>query len=97
MTYTYEDDGTKGILYLMDADLTAGHLEYHHDEPARFVIDYIEVSPEFRGQGVARRLLDRFVDDARSQQRRIVPVCGVARKMMQAGEQYQDVFESPTA
>ncbi len=50
------------------------------------------VSDEWRGQGVAGKLLDRLVEYARAEELRIVPQCSyVEKKFSDQPETYKDV------
>lgn len=55
-------------------------------------IDYVHVDPALRGHGLGRWLVDAAVANARDTGRRIVPVCGYARRVLQSDPSYADVF-----
>ena len=60
----------------------------------RWVIPHTEVDPAYGGQGIARRLIEEIIDEARREGRKIVPVCSYAAKMMlQRKDAYRDVLE----
>ena len=48
----------------------------------RWVIPHTEVDPAYRGQDIARRLIEEIIAAARREGRKIVPVCSYAAKMM---------------
>ena len=61
----------------------------------RWVITHTEVDPAYRGQDIARRLIEVLIEAARSSGAKIVPVCSYAEKMMlQRKDAYRDVLES---
>lgn len=70
----------------------AARVEYRLGEDERIHLDYLWVDPERRGQGLARRMLDAFVDSVRVEGRRITPHCGVARKMLTGDDRYTDIL-----
>ena len=50
------------------------------------------VRPAFEGQGIARRLLNKVVEQARIRNMKIVPICSYAKKVMERKEEYKDVL-----
>jgi predicted GNAT family acetyltransferase len=45
-------------------------------------IEYVEVSPELRGTGLGRQLVEKAVDFAKASELRVVPICGYARAVI---------------
>ena len=50
------------------------------------------VRPAFEGQGIARRLLNKVVEQARLKKIKIVPICSYAKKVMEGKKEYKDVL-----
>ena len=57
-----------------------------------WVITHTEVDPAYGGQGIARRLIEEIVAEARRAGKKIVPLCSYADKMMTGKEEYRDVL-----
>ena len=57
-----------------------------------WVISHTGVRPEFGGRGIARKLVEKVVEAARSKGVKIVPVCSYAKRMMEGKEEYSDVL-----
>ena len=57
-----------------------------------WVITHTEVDPAYEGQGIARRLIEEIVAEARRAGKKIVPLCSYADKMMTGKEEYRDVL-----
>ncbi len=57
------------------------------------IIDHTYVSEELRGQGIARKLLDKVVAYARQEQKKIIPVCSYAAKVMKGNPEFEDVLK----
>ena len=55
-------------------------------------ITHTEVDPAYGGQGIARRLIEEIVAEARRAGKKIVPLCSYADKMMTGKEEYRDVL-----
>ena len=50
------------------------------------------VRPAYGGQGIARRLVEKVIEEARARQIKILPLCSYASKMMEGKTEYQDVL-----
>ena len=50
------------------------------------------VRPAFEGQGIARRLLNKVVEQARLRNVKIVPICSYAKRVMEGREEYRDIL-----
>ncbi|TDL98069.1 N-acetyltransferase [Macrococcus brunensis] len=57
----------------------------------KIVIDHTEVSDELQGQGIGRKLVEAAVKYARDNNKKIVPVCSYAKKVLEENKGYQDV------
>jgi predicted GNAT family acetyltransferase len=59
-----------------------GYLEFTRPEVGLMRIEYVEVSPELRGTGLGRQLVEKAVDFAKASELRVVPICGYARAVI---------------
>lgn len=96
LDFEHEHDDEGGAFYLIDGGDRLAKITYQHRGGAQFVVDWVEVTPEFRGQGHARRLIDRMADFAREEGMTIVPTCGVTRSVMERHEEFHDVLDRPS-
>ena len=55
------------------------------------VMDHTFVSPELRGQGVAKKILDRAASYAREQELKMEPVCSYVVTAFERYKEYDDV------
>jgi uncharacterized protein len=92
IVFEHEDDGTLGAFYLVHDGRRVGRLTYARLGEAEYVLDYIEVAPSLRGQGLAHELIADFADFVRDKGARIRARCPVARGMMQVDPAYEDVL-----
>ena len=58
----------------------------------RWVIQHTHVRPGFEGQGIAKKLVLKVVEEARKQQIKLTPVCPYAKKLLTGKEEYSDVL-----
>ena len=57
-----------------------------------WIIDHTGVRPAYGGQGIAKRLVEKVIEEARARQIKILPLCSYASKMMEGKTEYQDVL-----
>jgi len=60
-----------------------GFLEYTRPDVGVMRIEYVEVSPELRGTGLGRQLVEKAVAFATESKQRVVPICSYARAVIQ--------------
>ena len=65
-------------------------LEYQEDGSS-MVILHVGVHPEFRGQGVAGRLMQVSLAYARQRSLRVIPMCSYAAAYIRRNPQYSDL------
>lgn len=56
------------------------------------IIDHTFVSDELRGQNVGRQLLQKLVDWARKENKKIVPLCPFVKAEIMKNNEYADVL-----
>jgi uncharacterized protein len=59
-----------------------GFLEYTRPDVGVMRIEYVEVSPELRGTGLGRQLVEKAVAFAKDANLRVVPICSYARAVI---------------
>ncbi len=67
-----------------------GHLcrlEYMRDGN-NFVIEHVGVDPEFRGQGVAGKIMEAALEYVRQNSLRVIPMCSYAAYYIRKNPQY---------
>ena len=60
-------------------------------QPGRLVITYVEAPPALRGTGAASRLMRGVAEEARTEQVKVLPLCGYARAWLQRHPEYRDL------
>lgn len=82
----------KGQFEALDNGLQAGILAYIWAGPGKFIIDHTEVSADFTGQGVGKKLVMAAVDYARENKIKILPLCPFAKSVFDKTPEIQDVL-----
>jgi predicted GNAT family acetyltransferase len=60
-----------------------GFLEFTRPDVGVMRIEYVEVSPELRGSGLGKQLVEKAVAFAQDATLRVVPICSYARAVIQ--------------
>lgn len=76
LSISHERNGSRGeYRACTDEHGTCGHLTWFEPTPGVRVADHTLVPYELRGRGIAARLVEALVADARSEGFRVVPQC----------------------
>lgn len=59
---------------------------------SKIIINHTYVSDSLRGQGIALQLVKKVVEYAREENKKIIPLCSYAKKVMIGNEEYTDVL-----
>lgn len=70
-------------LDLLYGSTLVGKIEFPYDEEGNMVITHTFVSPDYRGQGIAGKLMERAIEIGRQRNRRVIPVCSYAISYME--------------
>ncbi|TDL75251.1 N-acetyltransferase [Palleronia sediminis] len=82
---------TKGR-YTATVDGHEAEMTYSRAGPQTIIIDHTAVPDALRGRGVGQALVQRGVEDARAEGRRIVPLCPFAKAQIDRHPEWQDVL-----
>lgn len=71
-----------------------GFLSYHLIAPGRIELDYVEVLPRYRGQGVAGQIVAAACVHARGEGARVIPTCPYIAWWIRHHPEYHDLLET---
>ncbi|POX79518.1 N-acetyltransferase [Mycobacterium kansasii] len=71
---------------------TVGFASYL-DRGSQRVFDHTEVDPKFGGRGLATILVERALEEARADGKRIVPVCSMVVTVLNKHPEYADITD----
>ncbi|MGI6177932.1 MAG: GNAT family N-acetyltransferase [Eubacterium sp.] len=57
-----------------------------------WIISHTFVTDEYGGQGIAAKLVEKVVEEARNKGMKIIPLCSFAKREFQEKPEYQDVL-----
>jgi uncharacterized protein len=88
------NDIKRGSFDAVEDGKEAGKMTYTWAGDSKFIIDHTEVSEEFNGKGVGKKLLMATVDYARNNNLKIIPLCPFAKSVFDKVEEIRDVLSS---
>ena len=93
MKINKEETETKGRLVAVDEDQEIGEVTYSlANEGQLLIADHTGVDKEYKGRGVGMELFDALVDMARSESRKVMPLCPFIRSAFEKNRDKWDVL-----
>jgi predicted GNAT family acetyltransferase len=93
LTIERKEDGTRGAYVATVAGMEGdARLVYRHEAADVIAALHTETSGELRGKGVALKLVERLVEDARSEGMKIRALCSYVERERRNHAQWADVF-----
>ncbi|WP_084399919.1 GNAT family N-acetyltransferase [Henriciella aquimarina] len=86
------EDGPSGGRYVVTVDGHEAEMTYSKAGDRIIIIDHTGVPKELGGRGVGQALVQRGVEDARKENKKIVPLCPFAKAQIEKHEEWQDVL-----
>ena len=83
---------SKGSYFIEMGGSKVAEMTYSRAGADRIIIDHTEVGDEYRSQGLGELMVRRAVDDARSKEINIIPLCPFARSVFNKHEELRDVL-----
>jgi predicted GNAT family acetyltransferase len=95
ITITLNDDGRHGRYEArVDGKTGLGELTFAHVSPNKVVANHTGVDDSLRGTGVGKALVEKLVEDARSDGFTIVPSCSFIRALYRRNPEWSDVMDA---
>ena len=88
------NDTRRGYFEAVEDGKEAGKMTYTWAGDSKFIIDHTEVSPDFNGKGVGKKLVIAAVEYARANNLKIIPLCPFAKSVFDKVEEIRDVLFS---
>ncbi|KQB37237.1 GNAT family N-acetyltransferase [Flavobacterium aquidurense] len=86
------NDTRRGYFEAIEDGKEAGKMTYTWAGDSKFIIDHTEVSPDFNGKGVGKKLVLAAVEYARTNNVKIIPLCPFAKSVFDKVEEIRDVL-----
>lgn len=91
MTITHTNNERQGEFVAFEGEERVGYISYEWVDNNCFAILHTVVSPEHKGKGIAKILLDAAPDYARKHNKKIKDVCSFVTVQFQRNDKYNDV------
>ncbi|MDX8365805.1 GNAT family N-acetyltransferase [Cytobacillus sp. IB215665] len=78
--------------YIENADQLIAEITFVNSGTERLIIDHTFVSNELRGEGIGEALVDKVVNLAREENKKIIPLCPFAKSQFDKKPDYRDVL-----
>ena len=91
MKIQHEETETKGTFYFLVSNQKIAELTYSKAESRKIILDHTEVSEEYRGEDLGKKLVLGAVDFARKHNLKILPLCPFARSVFSKNKELRDV------
>lgn len=72
-----------------DAENALAEITFTPEGEDKIVVDHTYVSGSLKGQGIGGKLVKRVVDYALEENKKIVPTCSFAKKVIMENEEYK--------
>ncbi|MFW0736147.1 GNAT family N-acetyltransferase [Flavobacterium sp. T12S277] len=88
------NDTRRGYFEAVEDGKQAGKMTYTWAGDSKFIIDHTEVSEDFNGRGVGKKLVMAAVEYARTNNLKIIPLCPFAKSVFDKVAEIHDVLFS---
>ena len=95
----YELKNTVSVVFEEEANRSAAYKDgeqvgecVYSPSGETWSITHTGVRPAYGGQGIAKKLVEKVIEEARARKVKILPLCSYAQKMMADKEEYRDVL-----
>lgn len=75
-----------------DEQSAIAEITFKPSEGNEIIVDHTYVSDELRGEGMAGKLVEKVVNYAREEGKKINPTCSYAKQKMEKTKEYHDVL-----
>lgn len=81
------------VAFVDDEGDQIGQITFQQLGEDTLVLDHTGVNPDYRGQGIAQKLMALAVDKARREGKKIIPECSFAVREFERVPEYADVLK----
>ena len=89
ISIVFEESCSRSAAYVDEKQI--GECEFSVSDNV-WTITHTGVRPEYGGRGIAKKLVLKVIEAARSKNAKIVPFCSYADKLMTGKEEFKDVL-----
>lgn len=86
------DEGKKGYFQALENEKQAGKMTYTWAGKSKFIIDHTEVDPEFKSEGVGKKMVETAVNFAKENKFKVIPLCPFAKSVIEKTPEFKEVL-----
>lgn len=86
----YDEEKNRSVAFDTEKEMIVGVCELVLDEDT-FVIEHTEVNSDYKGLGIAKKLVDKIVEEMRIKGKKLKATCSYAQKVLDTSDEYSDV------
>ena len=94
MDIQIEENETSGRAIYKEGDMIMAEMVYSLVGSQLLIINHTEVAETARGKGVGKKLLHKIVEKARTENKKILPLCPYAKHEFIKDSSLEDVLKS---
>lgn len=83
----------KGRYYFVDNGKEVAEVTYAEAGDSMIIIDHTGVIDDYRGQGLGKKLVYKAIEDARANNKKIIPLCPYAKSVFDREPELRDVLK----
>ena len=92
MALNRSEENARGLFELFDGEQLLARMTYSRIDNHNFIIDHTAVSPDMKGTGAGKKIVQEVVAWAREHEQKIMPLCPFAKAIIEKYPELQDVL-----
>jgi predicted GNAT family acetyltransferase len=93
MEIQHQTEAQHPFFFIKDGDEIVAKIEYNYTDNSTITIYHTEVNEKLKGMNIGNKLLQKVIELARTEHKKIIPLCSYALAMFKKKEEYQDVWK----
>ncbi|MDZ4806786.1 MAG: GNAT family N-acetyltransferase [Bacteroidota bacterium] len=92
MLIQHKQNSSIGFFFIGEEDKRLAEMTYTMPAPDKMIIDHTEVSDELRGKNVGYQLVYAAIEYARTNDKKIIPLCPFAASVFKKNPEFADLL-----
>lgn len=87
---TFDEENNQSLAF--DGDKNIGECQFMEGDGSWLIV-HTGVREGYEGQGIAKKLVDKVVEEARARGLKMQATCPYAKKLFESRDEYKDVYQ----
>lgn len=92
MEVLHKEIKNTGLFFIRENGKRIGEMVYSRVDEHIINIEHTEVDPDYKGKGLAQKLMAKAIEYARENQQKIIPTCAFAKSVFDKKPEIRDVL-----